>query len=308
LETYYETLGVQENATQDEIKKAFRSKSKEYHPDKGGDEDMFKKINEAYSVLSDTQKKNQYDNRNNNPFSQFGFDMGGGNPFEDLFNMFGGRQQQRRAPDRVMEINVGAVDSFLGKKIEVNFTRKINCDPCGGQGGERQTCNTCGGSGRIMQRVGNHFMQNIIQTTCGSCGGKGFHLKTTCNHCSGEGRIDEKQMVGMNLPVGVSDGQLVRAQSMGDYSNGMFGDLIFKINLVQQDGFEKVGGDLVFNNFLSINDLNAEEISIPHPHGELKIKMPITVDTSVPLKVKGKGYPNEYGDLYVKLYVKHTRL
>jgi molecular chaperone DnaJ len=308
LETYYDILGVQETATQDEIKKAFRNKSKEFHPDKGGDENVFKKINEAYSTLSDEQKKNEYDNRNNNPFSQFGFDMGGGgNPFDIFSNIFGG-QQQRRAPDRVMDIQVGAVDSFLGKKIDVNFTRKINCDPCGGQGGERQTCSNCGGSGRIMQRVGNHFMQNIIQTACGACGGRGFHFKSTCNHCGGDGRIDEHQTISMNLPVGVSDGQLVRAQSMGDFANGMFGDMIFKINVNQQDGFEKVAGDLVFNNFLSINDLNLDEIKIPHPHGELKIKMPQTVDTSVPLKVKGKGYPNENGDLYVRLYVKHTRL
>jgi len=308
LETYYDVLGVQETATQDEIKKAFRNKSKEFHPDKGGDENMFKKINEAYSILSDEQKKNEYDNRNNNPFSQFGFDMGGGNPFDMFANMFGGRGQQRKAPDRLMDIQIGAVDSFLGKKIEVNFSRKINCDPCGGQGGERDTCSTCGGSGRIMQRVGNHFMQNIIQTNCNSCAGRGFHFRTTCSHCNGEGRLNENQKIEMNLPVGVSDGQLVRAQSMGDFSNGMFGDMIFKINLVPQDGFEKVAGDLVFNSFLSINDLNSEEIKIPHPHGELKIKMPQTVDTSVPLKVKGKGYPNENGDLYVKLYVKHTRL
>jgi len=307
LETYYDILGVQETATQDEIKKAFRNKSKEFHPDKGGDEDTFKKINEAYSVLSDEQKKSQYDNRNNNPFSQFGFDMGGGNPFDIFSNMFGGRQQ-RRAPDRIMEIQVGAVDSFLGKKIDVNFKRKINCDPCGGQGGERETCGTCGGSGMIMQRVGNHFMQNIIQTACVNCGGRGFNFRSTCNHCGGEGRIDENQMISMNLPVGVSDGQLVKAQSMGDFANGMFGDMIFKINIIPQDGFEKVASDLVFNNFLSINDLNLDEIKIPHPHGELKIKMPQTIDTSVPLKVKGKGYPNENGDLYVKLYVKHTRL
>jgi molecular chaperone DnaJ len=125
LENYYQILGVSEDASQDEIKKAFRTKSKESHPDRGGNEEEFKKINEAYSTLSDNNKKAQYDNQRNNPFG--GFDMGGGNPFDIFANMFGGGMGQRRAPDKVMEIKIGAVDSFLGKQVDIPFTRKTNC-------------------------------------------------------------------------------------------------------------------------------------------------------------------------------------
>ena len=156
MENYYDILGVSETATQEEIKKAFRTKSKELHPDRGGDEEQFKKVNEAYSTLSDDGKKQEYDMRRSNPFG------GGGDPFDIFANMFGQRQAQR-APDRVIDLNVGAVDSFLGKKITINFSRKKNCEPCGGQGGQKQTCGTCQGTGRITQSMGNSFFQNIFQ-------------------------------------------------------------------------------------------------------------------------------------------------
>ena len=123
MENYYNVLGVSETATQEEIKKAFRQKSKEHHPDRGGNEEEFKKINEAYSAIGDEQKRAEYDNQRNNPFGMGGNPFGG-DPFDIFANMFGGRQAQRRAPDRVVDLKIGAVDSFLGKKIDVNFTRK----------------------------------------------------------------------------------------------------------------------------------------------------------------------------------------
>jgi molecular chaperone DnaJ len=307
LENYYEILGVSENATQDEIKKAFRTKSKELHPDRGGNEEEFKKINEAYSTIGDEQKRAEYDNQRNNPFANMGGNPFGDNPFDIFSSMFGGGMGQRRAPDRVVDIQIGAVDSFLGKQFKIDFTRKVNCDPCRGQGGDRQTCSSCGGTGRIMQRVGNAFFQNIVQTLCGSCGGNGFTFKSVCNICSGQGKVDENQSVTINIPVGMSDGQLIKAQSMGDYHEGMFGDIIFKVNIVEQDGFEKSAGDLIYTKFLSLDDFEQDELNIPHPHGDISIKMPQTIDTSKPLKVKGKGYQNERGDFYVKLHVLHTR-
>lgn len=307
MENYYNVLGVSENATQDDIKKAFRNKSKEHHPDRGGNEEEFKKINEAYSTIGDEQKRAEYDNQRNNPFANMSGNPFGGDPFDMFSNMFGGRQSQRRAPDRIVDLKIGSVDSFLGKKIDVNFIRKKNCDPCGGQGGERTTCNTCGGTGVIMQKIGNAFFQNIIQTSCGSCNGRGYTLKNVCNVCHGEGRQDENMSVTINIPVGLSDGQMIKAGGMGDFANGMFGDIIFKVEIVNQDGFEKSGGDLIYTKFMSIDELNNDNIEIPHPHGAIKINLPDTVDTSVPLKVRGKGYQNERGDMYVKLHVKHKR-
>ena len=307
MENYYNVLGVSENATQEEIKKAFRNKSKEHHPDRGGNEEEFKKINEAYSAIGDEQKRAEYDNQKNNPFAGMGGNPFGGDAFDIFANMFGGGRGQRRAPDRVMDLNIGAVDSFLGKQIDINFSRKTNCGSCDGKGGERYTCNVCGGSGNIMQRVGNSFFQNIFQTPCNHCNGRGFHFKTVCGLCNGEGKLNENQKVTIKLPVGISDGQMIRAGGMGDFHDGVFGDLIFKINIVKQDGFEKSAGDLVYNKFMSLDEFDKNEIRIPHPHGEMNIKMPEVVDTSTPLKVKGKGYPSENGDLYIRLHVKHKR-
>ncbi len=308
MENYYSVLGVSESATQDEIKKAFRQKSKEHHPDRGGNEEEFKKINEAYSAIGDEQKRAEYDNQRNNPFGNMGGNPFGGDPFDIFASMFGGGQTQRRAPDKVLELKIGAVDSFLGKELVHNFFRKKVCGSCGGQGGERITCNGCGGSGVIMQRMGNAFFQNVIQTSCPHCNGRGYNFKNICNTCVGDGRVDEKMEIKMNIPVGISDGQMIKAGGMGDFSNGTYGDTIFKISIVEQDGFEKSNGDLVYNKFMSLSEFNQEELVIPHPHGELKVKLPQTVDTSKPLKVGGKGYSNERGDFYIKLNVRHTRL
>ncbi len=308
MENYYNVLGVSENATQEEIKKAFRNKSKEHHPDRGGNEEEFKKINEAYSAIGDEQKRAEYDNQRNNPFGNMGGNpFGGGDPFDIFASMFGGGRTQRRAPDRIMDLSVGAVDSFLGNKIDINFTRKTNCGGCDGKGGERVTCGVCGGAGHVTQKVGNSFFQNIFQTQCNHCAGRGFNFKSVCGVCSGEGKVNEMQKLTINLPVGISEGQMIRAGGMGDYHDGMFGDLIFKINVVMQNNFEKSAGDLVYNKYMSLEEFDTEEMKIPHPHGELSIKMPQNIDTSKPLKVSKKGYPNENGDLYVRLHVRHTR-
>jgi molecular chaperone DnaJ len=308
LENYYDVLGVSENATQEDIKKAFRQKSKEHHPDRGGNEEEFKRINEAYSSIGDEQKRAEYDNQRNNPFAGMGGNPFGGDPFDIFASMFGGGQAQRRAPDKVLELKIGAIDSFLGKELHHNFTRKKSCGTCGGQGGERTTCNHCGGSGVIMQRMGNAFFQNVVQTSCPHCSGRGFNFKNLCNSCFGDGRVDEGMDLKMNIPVGISDGQMIRAGSMGDFANGTYGDVIFKVVITEQDGFEKSNGDLVYNKFMSLSEFNQEELEIPHPHGELRVKLPKTIDTSKPLKVGGKGYTNERGDFYIKLNVKHTRL
>ncbi len=305
MENFYEILGVSETSTQDEIKKAFRTKSKVMHPDKGGNEEDFKKINEAYDTLGDENKRTQYDQQRNNPF-------GGGNPF-DIFNeMFNGGGfggfQQRKAPDKIVDLHIGVVDSYLGKDMTTNFMRKTNCNTCDGKGGERITCNTCNGTGTLTQRVGNSFFANIIRTTCATCAGRGFKFKETCGTCHGEGRIDENMTINMKLPEGISDGQFIKGQGYGDFHNGMFGDVIFRINIVPQNGFERNNADLIYNKFLSLSDLNSDSISVPHPDGEMMLNLPKEIDTSKPLRVKGKGFKNERGDLYVNLFVKHTRL
>lgn len=306
MENYYDILGVSQTATQDEIKKAFRNKSKVMHPDKGGNEEDFKKISEAYETIGDENKRAQYDQQKNNPFGGFG----GGDPFDIFSQMFGGFNQQtnRKAPDKIVDLNVGVVDSFLGKQMDVNFSRKTACTPCNGTGGEKETCNICKGQGSITQRVGNSFFSNIIKTPCGKCQGRGYTFKNMCQSCHGEGKQNEFMNLKINLPKGASDGQYIKAQGYGDFHNGMFGDVIFKINVIPQGGFEKSGGDLIYNYTLTLDNLNSDNIFIPYPTGELSIQLPKDIDTNKPLRVKGKGFETEQGDLYINLNFKHTRL
>ncbi len=309
MENYYEILGVSETASQEEIKKAFRAKSKVMHPDKGGNEEDFKKINEAYDTIGDDSKRAQYDQQRNNPFAN----MGGGDPF-DIFNSFfnggfGNRQPQpRKAPDKIVELNVGVVDSFLGKEITIDFDRKKKCDPCNGTGGDKQTCHVCNGTGRLTQRVGNSFLSNIIQTMCGMCGGRGFKFTNMCNTCFGEGTTNENVKLNLKLPTGISDGQFIKAGGYGDYYNGVFGDTILKINIQPQSGFEKNGGDLVYNYYLTMDDINKDSITVPYPTGELSVQLPKEIDTSKPLRIRGKGFKSENGDFYINLNFRHTRL
>lgn len=305
MENYYETLGVNETASQDEIKKAYRKKAVEHHPDKGGDETIFKKISEAYETIGDETKRAQYDNQRNNPFGNFA----GGDPFDafsSFFSNMGNQQRQRRAPDKIINVSVGVVDSFIEKQMNINFSRKVACNPCGGKGGERVTCGTCNGQGSITQRVGNSFFANIVRTTCVSCQGKGFNFKSTCHVCHGDGRNDEFKTIDFKLPHGISDGQFIRAQGMGDYHDGIFGDAILKINIVPQNGFEKSDNDLIFNYEMKIDEFNNESINVPHPKGDLNLKLPEIIDTTKPLRVRGYGFNGS--DFYIKLFVKHTRV
>ena len=305
METFYNILGVNDTATQDEIKKAYRKKAVESHPDKGGNEETFKKISEAYDTLGDEQKRKDYDIKRTNPFGGFDGDPFSG--FGDFFNNMN-TTRVRRAPDKVIDVQIGTIDSFLGRNIDIRFQRKTNCNTCNGQGGERVTCNTCKGSGKITQRMGNSFFSNIFQVSCNQCNGKGYSLRNVCYSCSGEGKNNEIQTINLNIPHGISDGQLIKAQGYGDYHEGMFGDAILKISIVEQDGFEKLNNDLVYNYQMSLDDFNKDMIDIPHPSGNINIRLPEEIDTNKPLRVKGKGFRSEgVGDFYVNMYVKHKR-
>jgi len=307
LETYYDILGVNKEASKDEIKKAFREKSKLTHPDKGGNEEEFKKINEAYNTLSDENAKAKYDNDLNNPFGDFNQ---GGNPF-DIFNQFfnqGFNNTRRTAPDKIVDVNVGVVDSFLGKEIEIKFDRRKKCEPCNGGGGEKDKCIVCGGTGQITQRVGNSFFSNVIRTSCNVCNGTGFTYKVKCGTCNGQTTVGDTVTLKVKLPVGISENQFIKAQGYGDFSNGVYGNAVLRINIVEQNGFEKNGSDLVYNYTMTIKDINNESISVPYPTGDIIINLPREIDTSKPLRVKGKGFVNENGDFYIKLNFKHTRL
>lgn len=302
IENYYEVLEVQENATQDEIKVAYRKLAKKNHPDKGGNEDKFKKISVAYDILSDENKRKDYDLKRKNPFRNF-------DNSEDLFSdLFNRRKPNQSVHTTNITVNVGVLDSYMGNRHTLSYRRSIMCEPCNGTGGERKLCNVCNGSGVVIRQVGSGFFIQVIQTMCENCGGHGNKLITPCFLCNGIGSKPEIKNLDVSLPHGVDNGQFLRLKNMGDFKNGSYGDLVIRIELKPQNNFDKLGNHLVYNVYFNLHDLQSGNISVPHPDGELNIKLPKNIDTSKPLRVKSKGFRLEtVGDLIVNQYVKYQR-
>lgn len=301
MSNYYETLGVNENATQDEIKKAYRKLAVKHHPDKGGSEETFKNISEAYDTLGDENKRVQYDNKRNNPFG----DMGGGfNPFSDMYNMFGQRFK-RGAPDKVINVNVGVLESFKGGEKTISYSREIKCDGCFGTGGDKSKCVSCDGHGFNSIKVGGSMFSQVIRQTCSNCKGSGQVYKTICHKCNGKTTKTTMETIKINLPHGIDESQFLKMQGHGDYGNGVYGNLVMKINIVPEENWEKFGNDLIYNKIFSYDELKMDVIEIPHPKGVIALNLPNEFNTLIPLRVKGKGFNG--GDLFIKQHVKFNK-
>jgi molecular chaperone DnaJ len=305
MKDFYKILGVNENATQSEIKKAYRKLALEHHPDKGGDETKFKEISESYDTLSDENKRKQYDDSKKNPFSNFG-NAGFNNPFEEFFNRGFYKERKKGSPDKVIKVNVGTVESYLGSDKTITYDRKDKCGTCNGQGGDRQTCGSCDGEGFKTIKMGTGIFSQIFRQTCNGCGGKGYTLKNTCGTCHGEGSINKSETIKIKIPNGIDNGQFLKLSNKGDFYKGEVGNLVLQVNIVPENGFEKEGENLIYHAIFNKDELNNEKCSIPHPMGELLITLPKVFDTSKPLRVKSKGY-NGIGDLYVDLIVRFER-
>lgn len=313
MNNYYEILGVSKDASQEDIKKAYRKLAIQHHPDKGGDETVFKNIAEAYGVIGDESKRKQYDNQMNNPFGNFR----GGNPFNDgsiddiLNQMFGGRggfTQQQRRPEKIIDIEIGAIDSYNGVTKNITYGRKVKCEPCSGTGGDKGICNTCSGQGYMTQRTGTGMFNQVVRILCNDCSGSGFKVSNPCISCSGVGDKTSMETISINFPRNVDNGQMLKVPQKGDYINGIIGDLILRVRLVPQNGFEKLNNDLVYNKFFNLEELSQTDFQVPHPSGNLSVKFPNEFNTQIPLRLRGKGYvSNVVGDLFVKLNVKFTK-
>ena len=303
MKDYYKILEVEENASDEDIKKSYRSLSKKYHPDlnpEGGEK--FKEINEAYEVLGDKDKRIRYNNTKNNPYSN--------SDFEAFFSqMFGNQmnQQPRRknAPDKILKYQISPVDSYLGIDKTILYTRDIHCNNCRGTGGDQQMCGSCGGSGAQIKTFGTGFMVQQIRTVCQDCGGKGFTIAHKCFYCNGMGFSPQKNEIKIKIPVGSDSGQFLKLRDAGDFRNGDYGDLLIQLEVVSKDGFEKMENDLIYNLEMNLDEVRKDKFRVPHPAGELQIDAPKMVDTSRPLRLRGKGYNG--GDMYVKLILKFDR-
>ena len=336
---YYEVLGVGKNAGTDEIKKAYRKVAMQHHPDRNpGDkaaEEKFKEAAEAYEILSDTEKKSQYDRyghagvsgngrghrgsgmNTEDIFSQFGDIFG-----EDIFgSFFGGGGKSRTHKNRgIRGSNLRVKLKLTFEEIAKGVTKNIKvkkyviCSSCGGNGakdkGSIQTCSTCGGSGQV-RRVSNTFLgQMQTVTTCPACNGEGSNVTAKCTTCRGEGRQYSEETVSIDIPAGVQEGMQLNISGKGNAGErgGMPGDLIILIEEDPHKELHREGINVAFDLYLSFTDAAfGIQVEVPTIDGRAKIKIPAGTQSGKIFRLKGKGFPaiNSYekGDQLVHINV-----
>ncbi len=326
---YYKVLGVEKGATKSEIKKAFHKLAHKYHPDKaGGDEERFKEIGEAYSVLSDDKKRAEYDayGRTFNgaggggpaggfDFSNFAQGFGGqqvefdlGDIFGDIFG--GGRSQERRGRDISIDIELTFKEAVFGVKRKVLLTKVGTCDECDGtgakKGSELVTCSTCNGQGKVHEAKQTMFGTFATTRVCETCHGKGKVPKEKCKKCDGVGVTRIEEEVPIAVPAGINNGEMVRLTGGGEaVPGGTPGDLYVKVHVENDKRFIKQGYDLIMPLSIKLTDaLLGNSQKIETLDGELTLKIPQGVSFGEKLRIKGKGVPkggSSRGDLYVKI-------
>lgn len=333
-EDYYETLNCSRNASTDELKKAYRKKAKELHPDRNSDnpkaEEQFKAVNEAYDILRDPEKRSAYDRFGHAAFeggtSNSGFRASGqtgdfgsafSDVFEDLFGDFMGSSSRRnsqrasRGSDLRYNLNVSLADAYKGKKTIINVPSAVTCDACSGIGSEggveATNCPTCAGIGKVRAQQG--FF--TVERTCPTCAGKGKIIKNPCKNCLGQGRVEKERKLNVTIPAGVETGTRIRLANEGEAGlrGGPNGDLYIFIEVSNHQIFERDAQNLFCRIPISMTtaalggDLEAPTLD----GGKSRVKVPSGVQSGKRLRLKGKGMPslrgNSFGDLYVELEV-----
>lgn len=335
---YYKILGVEKNASQEDIKKAYYSLAHQYHPDKkGGDEAKFKEINEAYQTLSDKDKRSQYDQFGttfNNGTQQGGFNqninwedimgnMGGFGNIEDIFDMFGGgfgmggkkQKDIRRGKNLEVAIELDLESILRSQEREIIITKNSTCSRCGGSGAEPGTavkeCFTCRGTGRVQQ-IRKTFLGTISQyTVCPDCQGEGTKPEKPCNVCHGEGRIRKEEKIKINIPAGVDNNQIIKVKGKGEAGKkgGEAGDLYIRISIKPHSIFERNGDDIYLKQNITFSEaVLGSKIKIPTLEGEkIIITIPSGTESGKILKVSKRGIPHfsgiGRGNLYLQLNI-----
>ena len=329
---YYEVLGLSKGAGEAEIKKAYRSLAKKYHPDlnpgNAEAEAKFKEINEAYDVLSDADKKAKYDQFGHSAFDPtagggYGGAYGGGfgdfGDIGDIFSSFfgggfgGSSGQRRNAPTRGEDIAVRVTVTFeeaaFGVKKDVTYNRIQKCADCGGSGAAKgthaETCKTCGGSGqrRVTQRIGGMAFQST--TTCDACRGTGKIIKTPCNECNGKGYVKVSKKLSVNIPAGIDDGERIalRGQGCDGRNGGPAGDLIITVSIKKHSVFERDGYNIYCDVPITVTEATlGAEIDVPTLEGSQKFEIPDGTQPGTKFTIRQKGIPyinnsNKRGDL-----------
>lgn len=340
---YYEVLGVQKGASDDEIKKAYRKLAMKYHPDRNpGDaeaEANFKEAAEAYEVLGDEQKRRTYDQYGHQglggPFASGGFkwsdfshagdfddifsnldDIFGGGIFGDIFG--GGRRGRRGGPQRGEDLRITLPltleEIAEGTQKKIKLTRMDTCDDCTGsgakEGSQSTTCDVCGGTGQVRQATRSLFGQFVNVTTCPKCQGEGSMIQEPCPRCGGEGRTDKQVSLTVNIPAGVAEGNYIPLRGQGSVGRrgGPAGDCQVFIQEIEHDQFERHGNDVVYDLPVSFSQAAlGAEIEVPTLSGKAKMKVPAGTQSSQIFRLRGKGIQdvNGYGrgDQLVRIVV-----
>ena len=324
---YYDILGVDKKATQDDIKKAFRKLAQKHHPDKGGDEAMFKEITEAYSVLGDDRKRREYDNYGQTfqgGAGPQGFDFSGfggmhGSQFaefdlSDLFEGFGdifggaGRPRTKRGRDISIDIEVTFKESIMGTKRSVLLTKVGKCDTCDGTGAKKNTemvtCTACNGQGKVHETRNSPLGSFTSVRTCASCEGQGKMPKEKCATCAGRGVVRKEGEIKIEVPSGIDGGEMIRLPGQGEaIKGGTPGDLYVKVHVKKHPTFRKEGANLVMDMPVKLTDaLLGTTVSVTTIDDKvLDVKVPPMSETQETLRIRGKGvqYENGSGDLLI---------
>ena len=333
---YYEILGCSKTASESELKKAFRSKAKELHPDRNlgnsAATEKFKKVNEAYDILKDPEKRAAYDRYGHAAFDGSmggGFSSGGSSNgdfasafsdvFEDLFGDFMGggnsrsnsSQRANRGADLRYNMQISLKHAFSGKKTNIDVPTSVSCDTCKGTGAQSgaapTSCPTCSGIGKVRAQQG--FF--TVERTCPTCAGKGQIIKNPCRLCSGQGRVDKSKKLSVNIPPGVETGTRIRLAGEGEAGirGGQPGDLYIFIEVEKHSIFEREGNDLFCRIPITMTtaalggDLEAPTLD----GGKTRVKIPQGSQNNKQLRLKGKGMPSirgsSKGDLYIEILV-----
>jgi len=333
---YYNILGVSKSASSDEIKTAFRKKAHEHHPDKGGDSEKFKELNEAYQVLGNETKRKQYDQFGSafqngqaggaGGFS--GFQNGAGFDFEDLGDMFGGfgdifgfggarntSKKTSRGRDMEMILNIDFLEAVFGSEKEISFSKNIVCNKCHGEGAEPgskiETCGTCHGSGRVI-RIQRTILGNIqAQATCETCRGEGKIYHEKCSKCSGTGVYREAVKMKVKIPAGINIGESIRLSGQGEAGEkgAPAGDLYLRIKVSAHRKFVRDNYDIKTEEIISISQAAlGDKIEIDTVSGKVTLKIPEGTQSGTVFRLKGKGiiklHGHGQGDQFIKIIVK----
>lgn len=327
---YYEILGVSQDAPREEIKKAYRRLAKKYHPDiskDGGSAEKFKEISEAYEILSDPQKRAQYD-RFGHVGPEQGVDVGAGDfrharqafdeffggGWDDIFDMFFGegmgtartrhrsRRRARRGEDLEYKLRLSLEDAVEGTRVKVTVPRYITCDRCDGTGSEPgtrvQTCPTCHGTGQMEYRRQTMLGSFVNVMTCERCGGTGEIVETPCQKCDGRGRVWEQSRISIQVPPGVDNGSRLKLSGEGNAGvhGGPAGDLYIVVEIAPHDTFTREHDDVHYQASVTFPQATlGTAIQVPTLYGEEQLKIPAGTQSGETFTLRGKGIPHLRG-------------